>query len=122
MRFANTSRFHRFRFLAATVTTLAIAGCTSEADRQANLANGDEPLAALAAAVESTRYTAAYWSQQADSNPTLFARARAYCDSQWASNSGQKVNCAAVAAATFESSGRRTPPRRPRREPPTSGL
>lgn len=122
MRFTNTSQLERLHCLAAMVATLAMAGCTSEADRQQDLANGAKPLAALSASVESVRYTTAYWSQQADSNPTLFARARAYCDAQWASDSGQKVNCGAVAAATFENSGRRAPPKHPRREPRASGF
>jgi hypothetical protein len=103
--------------LVAAVCT--IGGCDSEADRQAELANGSDSLQALGATVESTRYTAAFWTQQADSNPSLFARARAFCDAQWASESGQKVNCGAVAAAVFEHSGHRTAPKRPRRDPRT---
>ena len=106
---------------AALVALAANTGCVSETDRQADLANGSDPLAALGATVESTRYTTAYWAQKADSNPALFARARAYCDAQWASGSGQKVNCAAVSAAAFEQSGRRPVPNRPRRDPRTSG-
>jgi hypothetical protein len=105
-----------------TIVTLvaavyAMAGCHSEADRQVELANGNDPLQALGATVESTRYTAAFWTQQADSNPSLFARARVICDGQWASDSGQKVNCGAVAAAVFEHSGRRAGPKRARRDP-----
>ena len=108
----------RLRGIVALVATVcAVGGCNSEADRQAELANGDDALKALGATVESTRYTTAFWTQQADSNPSLFAHARAYCDAQWASNSGQKVNCGAVAAAVFEHSGRRTAPKRPRRDP-----
>ena len=128
MRFANTSDQARARLptiraslLAALVALAITMGCASETDRQGDLANGSDPLAALGATVESTRYTTAYWSQQADSNPTLFARARAYCDAQWASGSGQKVNCAAVSAAAFEQSGRRPAAKRPRRDPRTSG-
>ena len=128
MRFANTSGRSRVGLPTtravtfATFATLVTAiGCGSETERQADLANGTDPLAALGATVESTRYTTAYWSQQADSNPTLFARARAYCDAQWATDSGQKVNCAAVSAAAFEQSGRRPTPKRPRRDPRTSG-
>ena len=129
MRFANTLGQPRAGFptirvvIFATLAALAAEmGCTSEADRQADLANGSDPLAALGATAESTRYSTTYWSQQADSNPTLFARARAYCDAQWATGSGQKVNCAAVSAAAFEQSGRRPALKRPRRDPRTSGL
>ena len=126
MRFTNTrAELRRGRSeipLVAFAALLALAantGCVSETDRQADLANGSDPLAALGATVESTRYTTTYWSQKADSNPMLFARARAYCDAQWASGSGQKVNCAAVSAAAFEQSGRRPAPKRPRRDPRT---
>jgi hypothetical protein len=128
MRFANTSSQPRAGLstiraviFAAVVALTTETGCTSEADRQADLANGSDPLAALGATTESTRYTTAYWSQQADSNPALFARARAYCDAQWASGSGQRVNCAAVSAAAFEQSGRRPAPKRSRRDPRASG-
>ena len=107
--------------VALVAAVCGIGGCDSEADRQAELANGADPLQALGAMVESTRYTAAFWTQQADSNPSLFARARAVCDAQWASNSGQKVNCGAVAAAVFEHSGRRVAPKRSRRDPRTMG-
>ena len=105
--------------VALVAAFYAIGACSSEADRQAELANGDDPLKALGATVESTRYTTAFWTQQADSYPLLFARARAFCDAQWASNSGQKANCGAVTAAVFEHSGRRTAPKRPRRDPRT---
>ena len=128
MPFANGSsqlraglRKIRAVFFAALAALATETACTSEADRQADLANGSDPLAALGATVESTRYTTAYWSQQGDSNPTLFARARAYCDAQWATGSGQRVNCAAVSAAAFEQSGRRPAPKRTRRDPRTSG-
>ena len=110
-----------WRIVELVAAVCAIGGCDSEADRQAELANGADPLKALGATIESTRYTTAFWTQQADSNPSLFARARAVCDSQWASNSGQKVNCGAVAAAVFEHSGRRTAPKRARRDPRTMG-
>ena len=127
MRFANTRAELRRGWseilVVAFAALLALAtntGCMSESD-QADLANGSDPLAALGATVESTRYTTAYWTQKADSNPALFARARAYCAAQWASGSGQKVNCAAVSAAAFEQSGKRPAPKRPRRDPRTSG-
>ena len=128
MRFANTSGRPRGRLPTIRAVTLATLGafaadigCASETDRQAELANGSDPLAALGATVESTVYTTAYWTRQGDSNATLFVRARAYCDAQWAIGSGQKVNCAAVSAAAFEQSGRRSGPKRPRRDPRTSG-
>ena len=128
MRFPNTRSKLRAGLPSIQAVTFAAfgalatnAGCVSEADRQADLANGSDPLAALGATVESTRYTTSYWIQKADSNPTLFARARAYCDAQWASGSGQKVNCAAVSAAAFEQSGRRPAPKRTRRDPRASG-
>ena len=120
-RRVSPARRQSWRIVALVAAVCAIGGCDSEADRQAELANGDDPLKALGATVESTRYTTAFWTRQGDSNPLLFARARAICDAQWTSNSGQKVNCGAVAAAVFEHSGRRTAPKRPRRDPRTMG-
>ena len=125
--FTNTShRAYRARrwpwgTAALLIAVVLVTGCDSEADRQTELANGDDPIAALGSTIESTRYTTAFWTQQADSNPSLFARARAFCDAQWASNSGQRVNCGAVSAAAFEHLGRRTAPKRPRRDPRTMG-
>ena len=124
MRFSNMRHSQRIALragrLGAFVSFAMAVGCGSEADRQRDMANGTDPLAALGATVESTRYSTAYWSQQADSNPALFARARAYCDAQWASSSGQKVNCAAVSAAQFDLFGRGPAPKRPRRDPRSS--
>ena len=103
--------------LAASV----LSSCRGAAS-DAAIANGDDPLAALTVDVESTRYTTRYWSTQADSNPTLWSKAQAYCEQQRAASSGQKVNCGAVLAAKFERGGRSSAPVRARRDPQRMGF
>lgn len=76
------------------------SACNSPQERQADIANGPDPLAALAAEVESTRYGSAYWSQQSDSNTSLWQRAKDYCAQNAVTANGQKVNCGAVMAVS----------------------
>jgi hypothetical protein len=104
----------------ATLAALVLSSCRGAGD--AAIANGDDPLAALTVDVESTRYTTRYWSTQADSNPTLWSKAQAYCEQQRAASSGQKVNCGAVLSAKFERGGRSSAPARPRRDPQAMGF
>lgn len=72
------------------------SGCKSQQDQQADIANGPDPIAALSADVESTRYGSAYWSAQSDSNTPLWRRAKDFCAANAVTASGQKVNCGAV--------------------------
>ena len=104
----------------ATLAALALTSCRGAGD--AAIANGDDPLAALTVDIESTRYTTRYWATQADSNPTLWSKAQAYCEQQRAASSGQKVNCGAVLAAKFERGGRSSTPVRPRQDPQRMGF
>ena len=105
----------------ATLAAMVLSSCRGAAS-DAAVANGDDPLAALTVDIESTRYTTRYWSTQADSNPTLWSKAQAYCEQQRAASSGQKVNCGAVLSAKFERGGRSSTPARPRRDPQAMGF
>ena len=105
----------------AALAAAVLSSCRGAAG-DAAIANGDDPLAALTVDIESTRYTTRYWSTQADSNPTLWSKAQAYCEQQRAASSGQKVNCGAVLAAKFERGGRSSAPVRSRRDPQRMGL
>jgi hypothetical protein len=96
----------------ALLCVAILAACTSKAQQQAGLANGDDPIAALDASVESTRYGAAYWTQQADSNTATWQRAKDYCVRNGVTAEGQKVNCEPVMSARFEETARH-PDRRP---------
>lgn len=95
----HTSRANSFRtFLCCFLGTglILTAGCKFQQESQAEIANGPDPVAALSADVESTRYGSAYWSQQSDSNTALWQQAKDYCAKNAVTASGQKVNCGAV--------------------------
>lgn len=68
----------------------AMAGCrVSDAD----VANGDDPLAALAVPHRSERYTTAYWTQKSGTDTELWAQAVAFCEGK---DDGDHPNCDAV--------------------------
>jgi hypothetical protein len=92
---------------------LALGACTSKSQQEADVANGDDPIAALDANVESTRYGTAYWTQQADSNTQTWQRAKDYCVRNGVTAQGQKVNCAPVMAARYEETARHPERRAP---------
>lgn len=87
-------------------------GCQSRADRETDIANGDDPLAALTVYAVSSRYTMAYWLTQAQTDTALWGTARTYCAQQRSAAQGAKPNCAAVYDAEFELAGRSVRPRR----------
>lgn len=104
-------------FRASAVVSIAVAlgasqGCRSRAEREADIANGADPLAALTVFAVSTRYTTAYWLTQAQSDTALWNRARTYCVQQRSAAQGAKPNCAAVNDAEFELAGRSVRPGR----------
>lgn len=67
----------------------AMAGCAAS---DADIANGDDPLAALAVPHRSERYTTTYWTQTTRDDPELWARAVEYCQDKRA----DYPNCEAV--------------------------
>lgn len=88
---------------SATVFLVAImAGCKSEAEKQTEVANGDDPLAALTVMAPTSRYRTAFWRQQSDSNTTLWRQAKEYCEKNGVTPQGQKPNCGAVAAVSYD--------------------
>lgn len=97
-----------------------IGGCRTSSD--ADVANGDDPLKALAVSVPSTRYTAGYWQSQANQDPALWQRAVSYCEEQKAAGQGSKPNCSAVESAKFEMAGRAPVQQRPRRSAADQGF
>jgi hypothetical protein len=60
--------------LAAMV--LALASCRPAAEE---VADGDDPLAALAAPVQSARYDGPFWTREAHRNSRTWQAARAFC-------------------------------------------
>jgi hypothetical protein len=55
---------------------LALASCRPSAEA---IADGDEPLAALAAPVQSARYDGPYWTREAHRNSPSWQAAKAFC-------------------------------------------
>jgi len=90
----------------ASVTAAAVvflSGCSKATSEQ--VADGDDPLAALAVSAETHRYTEPYWIEQfhADSagRPSPWKQALAYCGTSDAPRPGlnahgNKPNCGAV--------------------------
>ena len=62
--------------VAAVAISLAALGC---ARSQEDLANGDDPLAALESTVRSTRYGEKYWQQERDAQSSIWTQALEYC-------------------------------------------
>jgi hypothetical protein len=92
---------------------MLVGACKSDRERQADIANGDDPLQALTANVQSTRYGRAFWLSQSDSNTALWQRARTYCEQNAVTPQGEKVNCGAVVAVAREETARHPDRRKP---------
>jgi len=80
---------------------ISALGCKSKESPEANIANGDDPLAALTVMVPTTRYGSAFWEAQSDSNTTLWQKAKTYCEQNGVTGQGQKPNCGAVASVEY---------------------
>ena len=85
----------RARFLAAVFATftLALAACNPSDEE---VATGDDPIAALAVPVPSTRYTGDFWRRDYAESPERFERAVAYCQDK---SPDAYPNCAPVLQA-----------------------
>jgi hypothetical protein len=64
------------RTVAAAVA-LAFSACGPS---QEDLANGDDPVAALASTVESSRYGSKFWNEQMTSRTDVWTAALDYCE------------------------------------------
>jgi hypothetical protein len=87
-------------------SVVASLGCKSEAEKQTDIANGDDPMAALTVTAATSRYGTAFWGVQSDSNTALWKQAKEYCDKNGVTAQGQKPNCGAVAAVKYEETSR----------------
>ena len=76
--------------LSVLIMASVIPACAAS---DAEIANGDDPLQALAADHPSSRYTSAYWTQKMSEDPGLWTRAVSYCAEN---NNAEHPNCAAV--------------------------
>ena len=65
---------------------------------QEELANGDDPIAALRSTAESSRYGAKYWIEQMTAATELWTQAVAYCEP---AEHADYPNCETVRAVKF---------------------
>lgn len=94
--------------LTSTVTVLAMSPACRNAPE--NVADGDDPIAALKVTTRTTRYTQGYWvAQMRSAEPArkqLWAEAFAYCRRPDLEADGAKPNCREVmSAATLRTNG-----------------
>lgn len=95
----------RRRLTAALLVHAAALGACARSQQQ--VADGDDPLAALTSSVASTRYTDGYWREQARTDSAgRWAKALAYCGEVGRPRpgleaDGAKPNCGAVYGAEF---------------------
>jgi hypothetical protein len=80
--------------LAAAIS-LALSACGPS---QEDLANGDDPVAALASTVESSRYGSKFWTEQMTSTTDVWTAALAYCDP---AERADYPNCKTVRSVKF---------------------
>lgn len=81
--------------LVVSAFALAVAACGGS---QEELANGDDPIAALGSTVKSSRYGPAYWKEQLEAESTVWKEALAYCaDAEHANY----PNCETVKSTEF---------------------
>lgn len=83
------------RYAIVPLAALLLTGCSKT---QEEIANGDDPIAALEATMPSARYTDAYWMQQAETTPARYAEAVQVCEG---ADLGERPNCATVASAKW---------------------
>ncbi len=81
----------RFSVVAGTVALLA--GC---APRPQDVADGDDPIKALASSAPSTRYQGPYWVEQRRTKSDVWQQAVAYCTPE---RVREYPNCQPVAAS-----------------------
>jgi hypothetical protein len=80
-------------FALAAAAALIACGPSEE-----ELANGDDPLTALEATVESSRYGASYWTEQMTAKTQVWAAALAYCEP---AERADYPNCKTVRSVRF---------------------
>ncbi len=103
--------------LSAAGTTLGVAAllgaCRTAAET--DVANGDDPIAALETHVPSTRYERTYWHQVARgttrADSALWRRAVETCRGR---ESAERPNCTAVRMTAFYQRASQAPPEQPR--------
>ncbi len=104
------------RPLAGALGLAVLAGAAAcRTAAETDVANGDDPIAALEAHVPSTRYERPYWHQVAQgktaADSALWRRAVETCRGP---ESAQRPNCTAVRMTAFYQRASQAPPEQPR--------
>jgi hypothetical protein len=87
-----SDRVHTVPVVALVAVCIAATACQPKPE---DVANGDDPIAALRVAVRSTRYDGPYWQQQRLAASDVWKRALAECTPEQAT---QRPNCEPVVA------------------------
>jgi len=66
----------RMRFAVVLGGAVLIASCNQKPE---DVANGDDPIKALSAPVESQKYNNVYWGRVSTSDPALWQKALGFC-------------------------------------------
>lgn len=82
-------------YLLLIIAIACSAGCGPS---QEAVANGDDPIAALASTVASDRYGTAFWTQQMHDGTEIWTQALAYCEPAERSD---YPNCKTVRSVQF---------------------
>ena len=80
----------KLSLLGVLVIASTLPSCTAS---EADVANGDDPIEALAAGHPSDRYTSGYWTRTMGEDPALWQQAVTFCAQN---NDADHPNCAAV--------------------------
>jgi hypothetical protein len=87
---------------------LAVLGCSPSNEE---IANGDDPMAALTVPHKSERYTSSYWTQKSIRDKQLYTQAVEYCKDK---NDGEHPNCDVVRYVDILERMSRLPRERPK--------
>lgn len=111
----------RYRVSGPAALALAIgilAGLAACRPSDVSLANGDDPIRALAANAPTTRYAHDYWVDQARAGTAVWDSAYTYCSALWAPGRAEQLaahpNCGHVRTADFATAAVRKGVRRGR--------
>ena len=101
--------------LAALALVIALSACRPS---DVSVANGDDPIKALAVNASTTRYTHDYWVDQARAGTAVWDSAYTYCSALWAPGRAEELaahpNCGNVRTADFTTAAERKGIRRGR--------
>ena len=86
------------KLAALTFSAIALLLLSACGPSQEELANGEDPLAALQSTAESNRYGAKYWTEQMSAASELWTQAVAYCEP---AEHADYPNCKTVRSVKF---------------------